>query len=659
MNPKTQKILAALLSALLILPSASVAPAFAAEGATLQAVDVSEDEVVLHLSGEAQYNSFVTANPPRLVIQLLETEYQAGAKSLAGKGKILKGVRGGQFQRTPTLVSRVVLDLEKTSGYRITREDNKLVVRLGADAPAPQTAAAPVPASSPAAAAASAPAAEEPAAAPKPKVTAPGKIDAPVGESEGMTTQTSNELEEIAARSSAGVGSVAGTVGPKAPPRKYKEDEFAIRGDILSRLPKDSVTLDFDNTDIRDVLKLMASKAKINIIYGPDVAGALSLHLVDVPFHEAFRTALSMAGMTTVQVGDNILRVVSPSALAKAQSGQALTTKVIRLNYVKAVDLVTALNQIRTAEGRGGTAIADIKTNSLITTESIDGLIATERLISQLDVRPRQVLIECKLVEVSLNNSFNYGIQWDYLGSQRGTAAGQQGTSLFGTLLNPRAAASPVLPPLDNNTAVVNGVGASGRGTGVLLPADRVFGALTFGRITNNYFLSATLTAAAAQGKVKVLSDPKIATLNNQAATINVTTSIPYVTSNVTSTGVTSAQVSYIATGITLSVTPTITADGRISLDVAPKVSQASALAAGNSAGAPTVDSRDAKTNVLVKDGETVVIGGLISDSASNQISKIPLLGDIPILGWLFKKKSIVRTRAELLIFVTPRIMAD
>lgn len=643
---QARKALSAALAALLLLPPGVPAPAFAEGPVSLQAVDVSEDKVVLHLSGEPQYNSFVTANPPRLVIQLLETEYQAGAKSLEGKGKLLKGVRGGQFQRAPSLVSRVVLDLAHATGYRVSRDENKLVVELGEGA-APVTDAA-----------ASVPAAPAPAAgsAERPRVAAPGKKDAPVGETEGMTAEASDELKEIARRSS--VAASASAARAASSRKKAAEDDPLVRGDILSRLPTDLVTLDFDNTDIRDVLKLLASKAKINIIYGPDVVGTLSLHLVEVPFNEAFRTALSMANMATVQVGENILRVVSPSALAKAQTGQALTTKVIRLNYVKANDLVTALNQIRTAEGRGGTAIADQKTNSIIVSESIDGLISTERLVAQLDVRPRQVLIECKLIEVNLNNSFNYGIQWDFLSSEQGRMGGQQGTNLIGTLSNPAGGAAGTSQPLDGNSAAAAGVGALGRGTGVNLPSDRIFGALTFGRITNNYFLSATLTAAAAQGKIKVLSDPKIATLNNQPANINVTTQIPYVTSNVTATGVTNNNVQYVATGITLAVTPTITADGRISLDINPKVSQASALASGVG-GAPTVDSRDAKTVVLVRDGETVVIGGLINDSSSNQISKIPLLGDIPILGWLFKKKSVVRTRAELLIFVTPRIMAD
>jgi len=430
------------------------------------------------------------------------------------------------------------------------------------------------------------------------------------------------------------------------------------RSDILSRLPRDTVSLDFENTDIRDVIKLLAAKAKINIIYGPDVSGTLSLHLVNVPFHEAFRTILSMMSLSTTQVGENILRILTPAALAKAQTAAATATKVIALNYTKASEMVTAINAVRTAEGRTGSTIADAKTNSVIVTESLEGLAATERLISQLDVRPKQVMIEAKLIEVSLNNSLHYGIQWDYLSVDRGKIGGQQGTNMIGTVSNPNSAG--LVKPLDLNASAAVGAGASARGTGVQLPASTVFGAFTFGRITNNYFLSATLTAAAAQGKVRVLSDPKVATLNNQPANINVTTAIPYVTSNVASTGVTSQQVSYVTTGIKLTVTPSINADGRITLDISPEVSQPSATAAGSvTTGAPAVDSRNAKTTVLVRDGETVVIGGLISDSVSNQIAKIPLLGDIPILGWLFKKKSVTRNRAELLIFVTPKIMTD
>ena len=153
-----------------------------------------------------------------------------------------------------------------------------------------------------------------------------------------------------------------------------------------------------------------------------------------------------------------------------------------------------------------------------------------------------------------------------------------------------------------------------------------------------------------------MLSEPKIATLNNQAATINVTTQIPYNTSNISATGAQTVTVTYVVTGIKLTVTPSINADGRITLNINPDVSQPSAASPGT---APAIDSRTALTTVLVRDGETIVIGGLISDSVRDSISKVPLLGDIPILGWLFKKKTKNRVRVELLIFVTTRILPD
>jgi type IV pilus assembly protein PilQ len=666
---------AATLAALIALPlstapawAAAVAAASSSDSVTLDGLDVGADTVQVHLSDKAKYTSFMTASPPRLVIQFEDTDYQAGAKLLAGKGKYLKDVRSSQFATAPTRLTRVVLDLNEVTGFNIAEKGNDIVVALGpaaADAkvakvrPAIRPKVQPA-APAPAAADASSPDAESAETASQGSAPSVASPMAKVGERDGMTTETSAELGQIAdkldaARPDSESQRPAATTSLAAVglPR-------VARGDIMGRLPHDLITIDFDNTDIRDVIRLLAAKAKINIIYGPDVGGALTLHLTDVPFSDAFRTILTMMGLATMQVGDNILRVLTPAALMKSQQATASFTKVIPLNYAKAAELLTAINSVRTAEGRAGTTLANDKTNSLIVTESVDGMVATERLITQLDVRPKQVLIEAKLVEVGLTNSLNYGIQWDYLSADPSKINGQQGQNVIGTLTPPASSAGTTATPLSGNPLAANGVGANGRGTGVQLPADKVFGAMTLGRITNNYFLSATLTAAAAQGKVKVLSDPKIATLNNQPANINVTTNIPYVTSNVASTGVTSQQVSYVTTGIQLSVTPSINADGRITLTINPNVSQPSAVAASaGTTGAPSIDSRVANTTVLVKDGETVVIGGLISDTVSNQIAKVPILGDIPILGWLFKKKSVVRSRAELLIFVTPKIMND
>ncbi|MDX6770449.1 MAG: type IV pilus secretin PilQ [Elusimicrobiota bacterium] len=703
-----RKATAAFLAACLIVPNASVA-ARAAEAAgtpvTFQGAEAGEDAVTIKLSGPVQYNSFLTQTPPRLVMELLDTKHEGPNQSVKGQGKFLAGVRSSQFEKTPRLITRIVMDLVKMAGYRVEAVDAGLKVHLvgsveddstASSAPAP-AAAAPAPAARPVVkrpvrvAKAPAAAAAELVAE---TVASPAQAAAPAAPAPAPASQTAVEVVPISALAPAKpkVAPGAGAAFRRAGLDKHMSKELAamaenldasattvelpdlpedetsgsrprggrITRDIMSRMPRDPVTLDFDNTDVRDVIKLLAAKAKVNVIYGPDVSGSLTLHLNGVPFHEAFRTVLSMMGLTTDQVGENILRVITPAELTKQRTTSSAITRIFQLNYAKATEVKTTVDSVRGAEGRTGASTADVKTNSIIVTDTLEGLLATENLIAQLDQRPRQVLIEAKLVEVLANSGLNYGIQWDYLSAERGSVGGKQGQTLVGTLTTQNASAASTLNPIDQNANAVAGAGASGRGTGVALAADRVFGALTLGRITNNYFLSATLTAAASQGKAKVLSDPKIATLNNQPATINVTTQIPYVTSNVASTGVQTQTVSYVTTGIQMAVTPSINSDGRILLEINPRVSQPSVSASGSTlTGAPAVDSRDAKTTVLVRDGETIVIGGLINDSFQDTIAKIPLLGDIPILGWLFKKKTKTRVRNELLIFVTTRLMPE
>jgi type IV pilus assembly protein PilQ len=669
---------------------------WAADAATLDGIEVAPDQITMHLSDQVRFNSFITSEPPRLVVELLNTEYSADGKGQKGQGKFLKKVRSAQYQREPNLISRVVLDLKKLVAYRANWDKNRLVVMLvggaqdgekeeaeGTDAaydenddsdwvtvdPAPAAKPAPVAAKKPAVAASSAlrdaPMAPAVQAEPKPvkATTLPKK----------MTTSASSELRQIA------MGSDIRPVGGERKKKRRRRKKAAraaaeleiraVRRDILATLPADPITLDFDETNIQDILKLLAMKAKVNVVYGSDVAGALTLHLNDVPFNEAFMTVLSMQGLVAAQVGQNILRVMTPKTLEKERAAAVTQTRVIKLNYVKADEVKAALDSVRTAEGRAGVINIDKYTNSLIITDSLDGIAAAERLLSDLDVRPKQVMIEVKLVEVSLSKDFNIGVEWDYFSVDTGKALGKEGSTVIGaipslpsTIVNPRTGQG-----LDDNALTFNGgggaggsVGAGGRGTGVFLPATNVFGAFTYGRVVNDYMLNATLTAAASRGKAKVLSDPKISALNGEKASIDITTNVPFVTSETVqgATPTTTEKVSYTVTGIKLAVEPTINSDGSITMKVAPEVSQPSTVSASaGSTGAIATDSRKASTIVHVQDGETFVIGGLISDSESENIAKVPLLGDIPIIGWLFKKKSTVRNRTELLIFVTSKIV--
>ncbi len=654
----------------LLLAASSV---FAADeaGASVQppvvvrSIIIKGGEVRVGLDGHASYQDFILSQPPRIVLQISNADYRIGQKNFPGQGGVLKDVRAGQFKTAPVPVARVVIDLSKAAAYRVMADGNDLLVSLAAQA-ALKTAAR------------AAPTATEPAA-----VQAKAAPETAIMQSAREVVQTKPVKTPPAAQAAAAPSALTATDRAATPAAQAPSDADAGQGapvDILSRLSKEKISLDFDQTDIHDVFQLFAAKAGINIIYGPDVQGQLTLHLNKVPFNEAFRTVLDMMNLTTVQVGDDILRVLTPSTLEKVQTEAATTTQIIPLNYSKAADLAATIQQIITAEKIPGEAISDSKTNSIIITASPSSMPQITQMVEQLDVRPKEVLIEAKLVEVSLNNSLGYGIQWNSFAQ----TINQHGSNIIGAPIGVATTNGTFSPSLLNNSINVNGsgstsggstafypVGSAGQGTGVNIPAINPLttlnplGALTLGRITNNYILNLTLSAEAAAGKVKILSDPKIATLNNQPADIQVTTEIPYVTTTVVpgntgSGSIVPQTVNYAKEGIELTVTPVINADGRITLTINPNISQPSATAASNTAtGAPGIDTRSAQTTVMVKNGDTVVIGGLIHDAIATETNKIPLLGDIPILGWLFKSTSKVHTRNELLIFVTPNIMPD
>ena len=642
---------AAEVAAAVAVPAAAPAAAAAVDAATLDGVSVEDDGITISLSRKVKINAFTTEDPARLVVELFGTRHETTSDYIQGKGDLIRRVRSGQFQPEPDLTSRVVLYLNRLATYSVRWEGSKLRVTLqsigSAEPEAPveavikprSTVKVPAPVPVPAPIPAPVVMAETPAPAPvvaeaMTPASAPAKAAQPRAAKlpAKMTTTTSAELERIAmAKDYDRVDDPVTSEEARKVVPKASMSEAKTQRDILSTLPTDPVTLDFDDMDVRDILKLLATKAKVNVVYGSEVTGAVTIHLKDVPFNEAFMTTLSMKGLIPVQVGENILRVVTPATLATQRAAGINQTKIIKLRYAQGADILPSITGIRAAEGRVGAVVHDKTTNSLVVTDSLEGITSLERVLSELDVRPQQVLIEVKIVEVTLSKDMHFGIQWDYFARDGGKILGQQGTNTIGSIQTPGVQTNP--KPFDQNALEADQTtgltGSAGRGTGITLPASKVFGAFTLGRVTNNYFLNATLTAAASEGKAKVLSDPKVTTLNGQLASINITTQIPYVTSSVSSNGVATEAVAYTTTGIQLSVTPTINADGRVHLDVNPTVSQPSATAASaGTTGAIGIDARTAMTKVLVRDGETIVIGGLITDQVNDTIAKIPLLGD-------------------------------
>ncbi|OGR74953.1 MAG: hypothetical protein A2X32_10570 [Elusimicrobia bacterium GWC2_64_44] len=585
-----KKFIAATITAALLGPNPALV--LAVENATVKSVRVSAESVYIATDRPVEYKAFTTEEPPRLVLELMDSKLKTLQEIPVG-GATLRKVRTGQFQTSPVSISRVVMDLSQKTAYEITRKGTELVVMFGARSARP-----------------AAPAVKDaPADAQKVKVIAPEPADAkPVI----MTLEPAPVKPSDVSRENA-----PAVIAPR------RSSPSSSSRSIMDSLPREPISFDYSEADVREVIDMLAVKAGINIIYGDDVSGNVTISLTKVPFDEAFKTLLSVKGLAAQQAGDNILRIASPTTLLAEQKKALPQTRVFFLSYTKASEVKGQLESVSTAEGRNARYTSDDSNNAVIVTDTQLGLDSTARLIRSLDRVPKQVMIEVKLVEVALDHSFDLGFNWNFTNA---------GGSAVGT---------------------VNLPGPT--------PAGNTYGgSLTFFGKISDLSYNTVIAAAVKKGKLKVLSDPKVATLNNKAATINIVDQVPYTTreSSIGSGGatVTTDKVTYVPSGITLSVTPTINSDGRIAMHLVPSVSQASG---GSATTPPQTNTRSTDTNVIVKNGETIVIGGMIRDSQSEDVYKIPILGDIPLLGMLFRKKSTARKRLELLIFVTPKIMED
>ncbi|NLO91935.1 MAG: hypothetical protein GX410_08115 [Elusimicrobia bacterium] len=568
--------------------------ASASDLASVESISMGKDNATIVTDRPVVYDSFTQSNPFRLVLEMLDTT--ASDKDKGGSGKVLRSVSVRQYTTEPVSIARAVFNLDGKASYNITQE--KEAIKVSFKAAEPEKAAR-------------SKAAPEPAA----------------------------EKQAV-------------------PAKAYY--------DILSNLPRDVSSFDYNGDDVRAVLDIMAARMGVNMVYADDVSGGVDLHLKNVPFSEAFNTVLAIKGLAAQQMSPSILRITSAATLNNDLSTAPQITRVYQLKYLKLDDAKTMVENVIKAEGRRGNVNVYPDAQTLVVTDIPSGQDSVAALLAQLDKKPIQVLIEAKIVEVNLSNSFNLGIQW----SAYGGGASGNGYNFFGSGSTSNqsttigAAPTGVVVPYDGSQTTYLPLPNNPKsgGTGVTFPTtagELTFGAFRFGRVTGSMFLDATLSAAEQKGKAKVLSDPKVATVNNKEANINITTQIPYITTETTNSNppISKTVVTYITTGIQLTVTPRVNDDGTITMLINPSVSQVSATVAPAEGGAPGVDTRNAKTIVMTRDGDTVAIGGLIYDSMSDILYKVPLLGDIPLLGWFFKKKSNSRQRIELLIFVTPKII--
>ncbi|HVN86989.1 MAG TPA: type IV pilus secretin PilQ [Candidatus Binatia bacterium] len=446
------------------------------------------------------------------------------------------------------------------------------------------------------------------------------------------------------------------------------------------------VSLDLKDADVHNVLRLLAEVSKLNIVATEDVKGKVTLRLFDVPWDQALDIVLNVLGLESVQEG-NVVRISTVSRLRaereeirRAQDAQQavepLHVEYIRVNYAKATRLTeivsgrsvggataTAGTPATTggaAQGRlltpRGSVLADEGTNTLIVRDIQSGIDNVRELVRQLDVQAPQILIESNIVEATSNFAQQLGIQWGYrasIGPQTGTSTGSNfpGTiGLSGSGLNTGAAGVPFLADFPAG-------GNFGPGSGGALD-------LALGSLNGAQSLETRISALEERGKAKIVSRPRVVTLNNIAATIKSLTIIRVKlpsTGTVINTGAggaagtASTATEKIETGITLIVTPQVSADGFILMDMFAKSSQADFTRTVD--GIPTEISREANSHVLVKDGQTVVLGGIYRDQYNDQVNGIPFLSGLPGLSWLFKNTGKTDQREDLLVFLTPRAL--
>ena len=434
----------------------------------------------------------------------------------------------------------------------------------------------------------------------------------------------------------------------------------------------EKVTFDFKDIDIRNALKLIAEMSDLNIIMSDDVTGTLTMRLVDVPWDQALEIILSARGLGKEQSG-NVLRVAPVEVLRteyeskiEARKGslqlEPLLTEFITLSYSKVSEIKTMLEASKlsqkksskskdggmpTADSSGlmssrGSVLVDTRTNTLIIKDTREAINNIKRLVAVIDKPIQQVLIEARIVEASDRFTHSIGVRWG--GSvNRSTTTNFPGSVAIGASGTTAA----------NSDAIISGdqAAATGRGFLVDLPASGNGGSigLSLGSFSNAINLDLELSAAQADGDAKIVSNPRIVTSNLKMATVTQGVQIAFVTPG---TANNPATVKLVEAALTLQVTPQITADGGVILDV--KVTKNAPTGIGATTG---IDTKEVTTNVYVKNGETIVIGGVYTREKANESTSVPYLSEIPFLGWLFKTESIRDNKSELLIFITPKIL--
>jgi type IV pilus assembly protein PilQ len=428
------------------------------------------------------------------------------------------------------------------------------------------------------------------------------------------------------------------------------------------------LTLNFQEIETRAVLQLLADASGQNIVVSDSVNGNVTLRLQNVPWDQALDIVLRTKGLDKRRQ-DNVIIVAPQEELAAREKADLAAKKDIQelaplradylqVNYAKAQEMAALIkSQGGSLLSARGSVAVDERTNTLLVQDTADRLSDIRRLVATLDIPVRQVLIESRLVIV--NNDFERD-----LGARVGlTTVNSNGQGVITT--SGTAAATDLITSTASSNAATTGnpypvqypAGASASNRyNVNLPVANPAGSIALGILGSNYLVDLELSAAQAETRAAVVSSPRVITANQKEAVIEQGTEIPYQQS--ASSGATT--IAFKKAVLSLKVTPQITPDNRIILDLdVKKDTVGTVVVSSGGVNVPAIDTQEITTQVLVNDGQTVVLGGILSTTSRDQSTKVPYLGDIPVLGNLFKQTTKIDDKDELLIFVTPKIIRE
>ena len=403
----------------------------------------------------------------------------------------------------------------------------------------------------------------------------------------------------------------------------------------LQQRLKTHVSVDFRETPIEDVIKSFAEQANIDIVKSPAVTGKITATLTDVPLDEAMESILGIHGygyMTT----ETIVRIVPESQLAK--NAIKLSTRVYHIDYADMEALNKALKDMLTAHGK---IAMNTETRHFCITDTDDQIAMLDKMIEEMDRETPQILVEAKIYDVSCSGYLDFGFDW-FAGTM--------------TLYDPETglAVGGKTEPFSRTNF----------GSSITQAPKGDFG-FRLGVLNDNVDIDGTFRAVKDTVKARLLASPKILVLNGKQADIKIVSEIPYQELTQTSGGGNIGTTKFKDVGVSLMVTPRLARDNKIRLTLHPMFSvQSGSVAISIPSGLtsisstqPIVDTREATTEALIVDGQTVVIGGLRKKDVVREVSKVPLLGDIPLLGELFKFRGNKTVNSELIVFITPKLI--